>query len=286
MIALLGLSLIELMLALTLSMLILMSLSVIYLAETNNHLTEAALQNIQQNTRVAFQLLHGALRQAGEVGCAKIQNNFPVTTSQPYNITENNRIQSYQGSEVKAGTDALTVRYANAISGVLVEPMQAANSLHMSASPKIETGDVLLISDCETVETFTAQQISSSSDGTQFIITDTNLTKEYQQNAEVSEFEINTFYIGKTDRKDARGMPIYALYMKDKDAHKTELVEGVSAMQIQYAIFENGGIVEQRSNEIKEWSSVRGVSLQLDFESLNYFPLKKTEYMYVALREP
>jgi type IV pilus assembly protein PilW len=280
-----GMSLIELMVSLTLSILILMGLSAIYLASAKNHLSEAALQNIQQNTRITFQLLQGSLRQAGNVGCAKLQNDFPVTTSQPYNITEDNFIQPYWGSEIKSGTDAFTVRFANALGGSLIKPMEVANTLQITASPKIAIGDILLISDCQTAEILTVQQVSVASDGTQIILTDKNLTKIYKENAEVNEFEMNTFYISKTSRKDSSGKAIYALYMKDKTSHATELTEGVSSMQIQYAVLENGNIFEQHSNEVKDWSSVMGVSLQFDFDSLNFFPLKKTVYTYVALRE-
>jgi type IV pilus assembly protein PilW len=281
----LGFSLIELMVALTLSLLILMSLSTIYLAASKNHLSEAALQNIQQNARIAFQLIQGAIRIAGNVGCAALQDDFPVTTSEPYNITKNNRIHDYRGSEIKGGTDAFTVRYADAVSGLLIEPMQLANIIHMTGFPKIKAGDVLLISDCETAEMITVEQVSSSNDETQIIMTDKNLTKVYKENAEVSVFEMNAFYIGKTDRKDSKGAPIYALYMKDKASHKTELVEGISEMQIRYVVLQNGGISEERSEEVNDWSAVVGVSLQLVFESLNDFSLKKTGYTYVALRE-
>lgn len=273
------------MLALILSMFILLSLSLIYLASAKNHLAEAALHNIQENIRVSSQILQSELRMAGNVGCAKLQNNFPVTTSQPYNMTYDNRLHDYQGNEVKVGTDALTVRYANPLPAFLIETMHDLNNIHIAASPKMAVGDMVVISDCETAEMFDIQALSTASDGTQFIETNKNLTKQYKENSEVSEFEMNTFYIGKTDRKSATGVAIYALYMEDRNFHKTELVEGVDAMQIRYTVFEQGNMREKSSDEVENWAQVVGVSLQLDFDSLNFFPLKKTAYTYVALRE-
>jgi type IV pilus assembly protein PilW len=281
-----GMTLIELMFVLALTLFIISGVSSIYLASVKNHVAETALQNIQQNARITFQQLNTVLRSAGYIGCSKLTDDFPIYSSTSYNITKENRIQSYQGNELKSGTDAFTVRYANAINANLIETMKVPDVLHVTASPKITAGDVLLISDCKTADIFTVEQVSIESDGTQMIKADDALSKCYEIYAEVSALEINTFYIGKTDRKDLAGLPVYALYQKDKYSHKTELVEGVNGMQIQYFIEENGNIFEEKIPTVNQWNAVVGISLQLNFSSLNRFPLQKTEYHVIAFREP
>ena len=117
--------------------------------------------------------------------------------------------------------------------------MHELNVLHITATPKISENTLLIISDCKNADIFIAQQISIESDGTQIIKADINLSKRYEPYAEVSVFNVNTFYIGKTDRKNANGSPIYALYLKDL-THKTELVEGIVDMQARYMVSQNG----------------------------------------------
>lgn len=280
-----GMTLIELMLALTLTVWIVGSLSAIYLAAVKNHLAETALQNIQQNSRVAFQLLNSAIRSAGFIGCARLQNDFQVKTTEAYTITPANRVQAYHGSEIKPGTNALTIRYASMINNTLLEAMHAKNTLHVTATPKISVGEALLISNCLSAEIFSAQQVIVESDNTQEIISSHDLSQLYDKNAELSELQINTFYVGRTDRKNVDGSTIYALYMKDITQRKTELVEGIDSLQIHYSVLENGNMIEHNENDILDWSAVRGVSLQALLISLNYFPLEKTEFSYVALRE-
>jgi molybdopterin converting factor small subunit len=229
-------------------------------------------------------LLDSALRSTGYIGCAKLNDDFPIYFYGPYNITKENRIQPYQGTELKSGTNAFTIRYANAINVTLIEAMDALNTLHVSSSPKIAEGDVLIISDCKTVDFFVIQHVSLQNDGTQWITSENNVSKYYEKYSEISEFEMNTFYIGKTDRKDFFGEPIYALYIKDKFAHKTELVEGINDMQIHYFVMENNSVIEKTSNELKEGDEIVGVSLRLGFVSLNYFLLQKTAYSDIAFR--
>jgi type IV pilus assembly protein PilW len=280
-----GMTLIELMLALTLTLLILTGLSSVYLAIAKNHLAEAGLQNIQENARVTLQLLNSTLRLAGYIGCAKLEDDFGVASSVPDLITKKNRIQPYFSSEMKPGTDALTVRYANPASGVLTETMTQPSMIRVSASPKIVVGDRLLISNCQMADAIVIQQVSVASNGDQLLVSASPLSKLYQRNADVSKLEINTYFIGQTKRKDTHGHYIEALYKKDISGHKSELVEGVSALTIRYTVVENKKIMDLVADEVNDWSSVVGVSLQLEFSTLNNFLLKKTEYTYVRLRE-
>ncbi|MBV8802545.1 MAG: hypothetical protein JO131_06215 [Gammaproteobacteria bacterium] len=279
-----GITLIELLFAMALTLLICSNVSTIYLANVKNHLAEAALQNTQQNARITFQLLNGILHSVGYMGCAKLTDDFPIAFSTPYTFTQANKIQPYYGNELKPGTNAFTVRYVNNLGNTLIDTMSDTNILHVNNFIKIAIGDVLLISDCKSVDIFVVEHISIQGQ-TQIVTSDRKLSKRYEKNAEVSPFNIYTFYIGKTDRKDPRGYPVYALYEKDQFSHKNELVEGVNDMQIRYTTKENNIILEKNADLITDWTSVIGVSLQVIFSSLNYFPLQKTKYAYIAFRE-
>ncbi len=95
--------------------------------------------------------------------------------------------------------------------------------------------------------------------------------------------EINHYFIGKTARKNERGDSIYALYRFDGIHPKTELVEGVNDMRIQYAVLENNKIVESVEKEINSASKVVGISIMLTFSSINALSLQKNEYTYVSI---
>ena len=98
--------------------------------------------------------------------------------------------------------------------------------------------------------------------------------------------DITNYFIEKTTRKDQMGMPIYALYRQDTTSRpfkKIELVEGVNAMEIKYAVFENHQLVEYPIDKITDWFNVKGVSIKLLWSSFDKIHLEKTEYVYAAL---
>ncbi len=95
--------------------------------------------------------------------------------------------------------------------------------------------------------------------------------------------EMNYYFIGQTKRKTKQGGSIYALYRLDNKHPKTELVEGVNDMQIQYTILENNQMLNVNEKEIPPGAKIIGISLMLTFTSLNALSLQKSEYMYVSL---
>lgn len=98
-----------------------------------------------------------------------------------------------------------------------------------------------------------------------------------------STHENNTYFIGKTKRKDDKGEPVYALYQVDINKQKRELVEGINDMKIQYTILKNNQLFDVAENEVTNEDKVVGVSITLTFTSLNAFYLQKNEAMYVSL---
>jgi Tfp pilus assembly protein PilV len=95
--------------------------------------------------------------------------------------------------------------------------------------------------------------------------------------------EINSYFIAKTKRKNKLGQPIYALYQYDNKHIKTELVEGVNDMNIQYTVVDHNQLKHVSENEINNSSNVIGISIMLSLSSLNEMILNKNEYFYVAI---
>jgi hypothetical protein len=253
------------MIAIFLSSGLIFFLSSLYLSVHKNRLIHLAMMNIEDNIRVTYQILSKAIRDAG------------------YVLSEN-KIAAYTGSEIKPGTDAFTVRGANTLTVPLIDTMQDPSSLYIHNTLHFAVGDKIVIHDTTRAEIFAIQAIQNNGNITR-ILTDHTLKKLYEKNAELSLYMLNTFYIGKTTRLNSDGSPLYALYKKDLNMHKTELIEGVSSMKIQYCVENEGMVQEVSAAAIEDWSKVQGVRLALEFSSSDTFPFKKNAFVYATFRE-
>ncbi len=278
-----GVTLIECMVAILISSLVLSSLTVLYIATQKNLERQEALMTIQENSRVALHILDSAIKTAGYIGCARLTNDFPFTSDMVLN--EKNKIQSYMHGQIKPGSDAITIMRANPINDNLVINMVDHLHVTISADLSFDKRNHALIADCESAELFRVADVNSIGSNLQIIVSEKPLHKLYSYQAELSQFEINSYFVAKTERLDQNGNPIYALYMRDIDANKTELVEGVNDMHIEYSVVENGRLQDKNANQIQDWSQVVGIAMTLVFSGLNQAHVTQKEYLYVALRE-
>lgn len=279
-----GFTLIELMLALLISSLILCSLSFIYLTCEKNQKTQAALMTIQENSRIAKEILGSAIHTAGYIGCVKLTKHFLITNDYPVQLTENSKMKPYAGNEKKPGSDAFSIIQANTVNAYLIQSMNDYSRLIVSTSLLFEEEELMVISDCKSADIFKIQQVINM--GTmQIIIPERPLKKLYGLYAEVGQLENNTYYIAKTDRIDEARSPVYALYKKDIYSRKTEILDGINNMKINYAVSENGQLRQRRGDEINAQSKIVGISIMLELSSLNRVAMNKNVFYYVSLRE-
>src|SRR5438128_340840 len=87
-----GFSLIEFLLALTLSLFILSIVSTIYLLSQRHLMSQIALSKIQENIHLLSEIFHTEIHQAGYIGCPKLTENFPIKTISPYDLTVQNKL--------------------------------------------------------------------------------------------------------------------------------------------------------------------------------------------------
>lgn len=254
-----GLSLIELMLGIILSALLSSYLIAIYLAAQKTTDSLNALASLQESATIATTLLKNAIETAGFIGCPRLTEKFPLInhTTVPFEVT--NKI-------TKTSEGTLTVRRGSMQGATLAKEMRGVGTLYVRDGVGFKTGDVLLVSDCKTVDIFIANEVSVASDHTQKIISNEPLSRLYQSDAVLRKLEMDTYSIKDTLRKSESGKPIYALYLENSEGHHSELVDGIDAMQIQF-----------NSHD----SEIRGVSITLDLDAISF---QKTWYIYAALR--
>jgi type IV pilus assembly protein PilW len=218
-----GLTLIELMIALFISMLILSLVTTIFLAAEKNFRLQIALSHIQENARLAIHFLNSNLQNVGFIGCAKLTNDFPIKNYETYTINPNNRIT--------INNNIITLRHMSVQNAYLIQSMRGYSTLHVSNDQVFSENDILIISDCKSVEIFRVKKVVNSKNE-QVITTTQPLSFLYENNSDVGKFEINSFFVANTDRQTSDGQAINALYMTMNNQRKIELVEGVDEMVI------------------------------------------------------
>lgn len=188
-----GVSLVEIMVALILSIVLLVGVGQIYMSSKQTYRVQDGQSRLQENARYALELLARDIREAGFQGCQRMSSIPPrVIALAPGNdfantsaIMGNDSMGMYwgaawnpvlpetltnaeDGDRVITGTDVITVQFATSCGG---EPISAAstNSITIPATNtcgvKVSTGcdtaagcqgDILVLADCRATEVFRA----------------------------------------------------------------------------------------------------------------------------------
>ncbi len=283
-----GFSLVELMVALALSLLLGAGILQIFLSSKVNYRLQDALGWVQETGRFATSYMARDIRMAGQMGCPDIRRLkgkiHIIANDPPADITDflNYRaVIGYEGTgsgwdptppfntdELVPGTDILTIYRAEPCGAYLTGNMDADNAniqVIKSELCTFQQNEVLMVTDCQTADIFRATSVSQSTGGFKITIahaqnanTDNRLSKAYQSDAQVLEPTAHTYYIGY----NPAGRP--ALYLRTPEA-TYELAEGVENMQVLYG-FDNGNRTVDTyltANNITDWDRVIGVRIAL-----------------------
>lgn len=266
----LGFSLIEVLIAQALGLILVACLFEIYLANQHSFELQTALHKMQNVAKTALNLLESEVQKSGNIGCARLSNDFVVQSYGDYSITPAN---SLMGS-----TNEIIVRYAKFPSVSLIKKINdnvfmIENDVHFSQ------GDILLISTCQHAELVQIEHVANHK--TMQTITTRNVLKyDYEQGAEVSQLVINRFFVAQTKRLHPNGKPVYALYVQDIGNHTSEIVEDISYIQIMYSVMIRGVLTDQKAENITDWENVKGINITLQVTSDVLQP--KTWYAYAS----
>lgn len=250
-----GITLIELMISIMLSVSLLSLLLEIYVSYQRNYMLQKNLSIIQHNAKTITDLFRSEIHKAGNIGCAQLAADFPMTQYPPYLLSANDKLV--------AGKSELTVKYMAFPGVVLLDDMRNLSTLRVNMSIRYHAGDVMIVSSCFRAEIFVIDDVYIEK-GMQIIKATHSLHHLYEQNAEVGLLEVNKFFIAKSRHG---GKLMRSLYFEDIKHRKTELVEGV------------GNLLVEPSIDI--YSAISGLQIHFD---LNAATLHKTWYAYIALQ--
>ena len=250
-----GFTLVELMIAMTISMVLIGGVIEVFLASSQAYRLQESQARMQENARFIFAILSNSIRQTGYTGC---NSRKPGTITNTLNNASDHAYRfgtALEGYEAEAnswsptvdaaitspllGNDIIVIRGALDSGIRVVTPFMNTSSaaLHITDDSGLEQEDIVMVTDCSAAAILQISNANPNSSGT--IVHNTgnvvspsnatsNLGKIYRDDAEIIKMETRAFYI----RTGASGLP--AMYQRIGLNTAEELIEGVEGMQILY----------------------------------------------------
>jgi type IV pilus assembly protein PilW len=267
-----GLTLVEMMVAIVISMLLTVAIGGIYLGSKSSFRYQDALSRVQENARFAMERLSRDIRMAGYNGCGNLPNvNVANTvnnwTKNPW-VDLSNPVMGYEGG-VSAfpaefpgavpGTDAIILKGADTSNELTVIKYYKSTGQIDTTVNTIQAGEILIITDSDCSQTSIFQMTGPASASHTNIVHDTgtgvpgNCTKDlgascpgsmphqFQPGSSLLPMYANGYYIKPSATADG-GNSLWMISLtgqtigRPTDATDTELINGVENMQIEYGV--------------------------------------------------
>ncbi|WP_028865412.1 PilW family protein [Psychromonas aquimarina] len=288
-----GFSLIELMIAVPFGLLVMLAVLQVFTANIQSVNLQNAYSRVQENGRVATELMIRDIRTADYWGCIRDTSlivNHLDTTDPDYDAAlmssggsgvageDNVSSKTIASINVKDDTDTLTLRGAGSFSGVKVVPPYMtpnAAAIHINTGVNIAKGQIILISDCTGADLFSNTAGNTFNSGS--IIHNTGalpvagavanaikpMSHTYETSAQIMIPHVKTYFIGQNSGSS------FSLFRSDNGV-ASELVRGVNDLQLVYGEDTNGnGSADSFSNaaSVTDMDTVRSVRLSLVADS-------------------
>ena len=300
-----GLTLVELMVATTLSLVLLAGVLLVFTANKATYQMQNGLGTLQENGRYAMRQIAADLQLAGFGGCLSprldprvvILANSPPTYLANFTTGEffdgrndetathtyggramyNGPDYDADGTDGDNGTDSIEIRgpLRSDVRFVTGEILTTSTVDVIGTGSGFATDEYLMIADCAGADIFRATSVAESGGETQIGHAATSnsqagLSRRYGADSVVMEFATHTYFIGDTGRTNSYNQPITALYRFD-GTNSQELVDGAEDLQIQFALDTDGnGVVDdyQDPGGVTDWSEVMAVRVSLLLNSV------------------
>ena len=289
-----GLSLVELMIAMLLSLLLIGGVLQIFLSSKQTYSSNVALSQVQESGRYALDFLTYDLRNAGYKGeCVSPLNNLTGLTDDRYTLDMG--LQGWDNSQSdppwftngrKSGTDIILLKHAVNSSGAIPSTASTSTSITTTAATGIASGILLILSDPLGCDMFS--NASAPADSSVSLPTGSSFGHIYPSTSEILKFQSTVYYIKDNDRKNPTLWRVR--YIKNSKAAETaeELVEGIQNLQIKYAFGDiNGSITGSYvdAQSITDWSKVISAQIILTVTSIDANnPMTRTFTSTVGIR--
>lgn len=287
-----GLTMIELMIAMLLGILLMLSITAMFITNSRVYKEQESMSRVQENARFALETMIWDIRMAGYTGCADDVNevvNHVEGADDDDSIF--NFANAVEGSESKAnwqpsgsadqvanmvaGTDAISVSYLDPLNISISEPMPNVSAeLKVTSVGNLQEGDIIAVSDCDSADIMQLTEVQESSLHLQHNSgapppapgnATKDLQKKYDTDAQIVSFVSRRYFIGN----GAYGGP--SLFRTHNGTTPQELIEGVEQMQLLYGQDTDGDKIADTyldAASITDWGNVISVRLSLLFRTV------------------
>lgn len=287
-----GISLVEIMVALVISLFLLGGIVQVYSGQKTTFKFSNALAEIQENGRFALDTMTQDIRLSGEWGCVPFD---PADTSNINNQLGGGTVPSYdnqlhdfvnqaaiQGTNNTGlnGSDGITVRGGKPGQSNVESPFTAVGtaSITIDGRSRITGNDFVLIARCgpndllidaeADVMRVTSAVYDGAADQTQLNLAG-NKSQRFENDAAVIELQTVSYSIQQSAIGDNQPTLIRTEFGNDE-----ELVEGVEDMQVLYGLDSDGDQFPNQyfdADNVPNWNNVVAVRIQLLLRSLDDF---------------
>jgi type IV pilus assembly protein PilW len=316
-----GFSVVELMVAMAISLLLLAGVVSIFVSSKSSYETNERVSRIQENGRFALDAIMNDLRASGFVGCARqptylstslnssstLQWDFLAGSVTGFQATgANTWVPAMNASIVSpvSGSDVLVTRVPvrERVAFQLTANSAAAGTMQVAANSAngVKTGDIALAYSCEAMSVFQVSNYDQASGVISHIQNaagqtpgNANATVNYAYRQAVTyvvPVETVAYYIAPstrvTDVADPAPAGTTSLWRRRGLNAAEELVEGIEQIQVQYGVDTTGDVVvdEYRTaNNVTDWTDVISVSVALLVRSLEQYGVDTDQRSYNLL---
>ena len=259
-----GLSLTELLISLSLSMMIATCLASLLFSTRKTLAHTHSLQKVYAHARSVEKIFATDIHHAGYLGCKTLDTllvQHHIDGNRFYNFgqslqgytSEQTNLPKYIDKDAKEDTDILVLRYLSPKNSPLFQNMASPSSpITLAHSLSIKANKILLISDCHQADLFVSRNTTKTK------IKHDDLGTAYQHPARVGLFLTHTYFIKATKRNNIRGEKIDALYRENIDGSEQELVPGIDTLQITYS---TDGKQFSPAKQIGNWLNVKKIAI-------------------------
>lgn len=310
-----GFSLIELMIAMALSLVILGGAIAIFLSSRATYETTDRLSRIQDNGRFALDSIVRDLRSAGYAGCSRLaplSNQLTKPDDLQWNFEFGVQGLDGRGDGWAPALDRNAGIAPNADSDVLVarvpvgefEPVRVVTGSLMSSTTEdiitedkaslIRLGDIVQISDCNARSIFQVTSVNAGvighaeADAEPGLNRPGNATNDlgyaYTDAAELVTLESVVYYIAATPDDERDGAPSTSLFRRTSGGGPGQvLAHGVENMQLLFGERIGGVLDYRRADEVNDWSHVETVRIALLVRSTSEYGTDRDSRSYELL---
>lgn len=211
-----GMTLVELMVAMTIGLVLTVGLGQVYLGTRNVYRVNENAARLQENGRFAIDELSRDIRMAGFAGCSNKTKINNIVLSQAAWVTFGTPLLAYDtvptspfigipSAQVYPNTDVIRIQRA-ASTGARLDGNLDPNNANIKIQNNLaqfKTGEIIVVSDCVNTDVFQATSVSNSNGNAPTTITHASsgntvnkLSKVYQDQTDVMRFVNNLYYIG------------------------------------------------------------------------------------------